>query len=647
MSDTPTKETHRFETEVTQLLDLMIHSLYSNKEIFLRELISNASDAADRLRFEATTDDALFEGDADLHVYIEVNEEARTISIRDNGIGMNHDEVIANIGTIASSGTRQFFDKLTGDSKNDAHLIGQFGVGFYSSFLIADHVTLVTRRAGLTHEHGVRWESTGDGNYTIETVDRAMRGTEITLHLREDADEFLQSYRLRTIINKYADHIPFPIRMSTTKTVENDSDADIENDGDEEKEATTVEAIETVNQASALWTRPKSELNDDDYINFYKHVGHDFEGPMQWIHQRLEGKYEYTLLLYLPKRAPFDLWQADGKHGVKLYVRRVFIMEASEDLLPKYLRFMRGVMDTNDLPLNVSREILQHSPAMEAMKKGATKRVLGMFESLAKKEDDSYHDFWKQFGNCMKEGIIDDFNNKDRLAGLLRFASAGHESSTDEQTVSLATYIARMAEGQDKVYYITAESLAAAKHSPHLEIFRKKGIEVLLMHDRIDEWLISHLHEFDGKSLQSIAKGELDLSAIGDKEDEEAHAEQDKAAEPIAEKIQKALADKVKSVRVTHRLTASPACLISDAMDMSINMERILKEAGQSTPDVKPILEINPEHVLITRIGALEDEKAVAEWAAVLFDQAVLAEGALPEDPAGFVRRINAMLAGT
>ncbi len=637
MSDTPTKETHRFETEVTQLLDLMIHSLYSNKEIFLRELISNASDAADKLRFEATTDDALFEGESDLHVYIEVNEEARTITVRDNGIGMNHDEVIANIGTIASSGTREFFDKLTGDSKNDAHLIGQFGVGFYSSFLIADHVTLETRRAGLTHEHGVRWESTGDGNYTIETVDRAMRGTEITLHLREDADEFLQSYRLRTIINKYADHIPFPIRMTTTKSVESEN---------EDEEATTVEAIETVNQASALWTRSKSELSDDDYINFYKHVGHDFEPPMEWLHQRLEGKYEYTLLLYLPKRAPFDLWQADGKHGVKLYVRRVFIMEASEDLLPKYLRFMRGVMDTNDLPLNVSREILQHSPAMEAMKKGATKRVLAMFESLAKKEGDGYNEFWQQFGNCLKEGIIDDFGNKEHLAGLLRFASAGHESSTDKQTISLADYVARMAEGQEKIYYITTESLAAAKNSPHLEIFRKKGIEVLLMHDRIDEWLVSHLHEFDGKSLQSIAKGELDLSGIGDKEeDDEARAEQDKAAEPIAEKIQAVLQDKVKSVRVTHRLTESPACLISDNMDMSINMERILKEAGQSAPDVKPILEINPEHTLIARIGTLDDDDAVAEWAAVLFDQAVLAEGALPEDPAGFVRRMNAMLA--
>jgi len=639
MSDTTHKETRQFETEVTQLLDLMIHSLYSNKEIFLRELISNASDAADKLRFEATTDDALFEGDSDLHVYLEVSEDNRTITIRDNGIGMNHDEVIANIGTIASSGTRKFFDQLTGDNKNDAHLIGQFGVGFYSSFLVADHVTLETRRAGLGIEHGVRWESAGDGNYTLETVERAARGTEITLHLREDAEEFLENYRLRGIINKYADHIPFPIRMTSSTPAET---------GEDGEEAAIVETIETVNQASALWTRPKSELNDEEYINFYKHVAHDFEGPMEWIHQRLEGKYEYTLMLYLPKRAPFDLWQAESKHGVKLYVRRVFIMEATDDLLPKYLRFMRGVMDTNDLPLNVSREILQHSPAMDAMKKGATKRILAMFEELAKKEGDEYNEFWTQFGNCMKEGIIEDFSNKERIAGLLRFAAAGSDAATDDQTVSLADYISRMPEGQDKIYYITAESLAAAKHSPHLEIFRKKGVEVLLLHDRIDEWLVSHLHEFDGKSLQSISKGELDLSNIGDKDEAEeaAQAEQDKAAEPIAEKLATALESKVKQVRITHRLTESPACLISDDMDMSTNMERILKNAGQDMPDLKPVLEINPEHALVKRIAELDDDAVIATWAEILFDQAVLAEGALPKDPAGFVRRMNSLLAG-
>ncbi len=632
MSENHHKETYRFETEVTQLLDLMIHSLYSNKEIFLRELISNASDAADKLRFEASTDDSLYEGDSDLHVYIEVNKEARTITIRDNGIGMNRDEVINNIGTIARSGTRQFFEQLTGDSKNDAHLIGQFGVGFYSAFLVADKVTLETRRAGLTAEHGVRWESAGDGNYSLETIERSARGTEITLHLREDAGEFLETYRLRGIIHKYADHIPFPIRMKAS--------AEETEDGKEAEDA-----IETVNQASALWTRPKSELSDEDYINFYKHVGHDYEPPMRWIHQRLEGKYEYTLLLYLPKHAPFDLWHADSKHGVKLYVRRVFIMDTNEDLLPKYLRFMRGVIDSNDLPLNVSREILQKSPAMEAIKKGATKRVLAMFEEMAK-DASLYKEFWQQFGNCLKEGVIEDFANKERIAGLLRFASAGHAQSSDEPTVSLKDYVGRMLEGQKKIYYITAESLAAAQHSPHLEIFRKKGIEVLLLHDRIDEWLVSHLHEFDGKPLQSIAKGELDLSGIGEEEDSEARAEQDKKAEPVADKIRAVLQDKVKTVRITHRLTESPACLVSDEMDISTNMERILKSVGQDAPNVKPVLEINPEHPLITRIGGLTDDQAVAEWANMLFEQAVLAEGALPEDPAGFVRRVNALLAG-
>lgn len=638
MSNTQNIETHRFETEVTQLLDLMIHSLYSNKEIFLRELISNASDAADKLRFEASTDDALFEGDTDLHVYVEVNEDARTICIRDNGTGMSRDEVVENIGTIARSGTRRFFDQLTGDDKSDAHLIGQFGVGFYSSFLVANKVTLETRRAGLTSEHGVRWESTGDGNYTLEVVDRVERGTAITLHLKEDAEEYLDTYRLRTIIHKYADHIPFPIRMKSSAKVDEEAE-----DG-----ADAVDAIETVNQASALWIRPKSELSDEEYIDFYKHVSHDFEGPLQWIHQRLEGKYEYTLLLYIPKRAPFDLWQAEAKHGVKLYVRRVFIMEASEDLLPKYLRFMRGVMDTSDLPLNVSREILQKSPAMESMKKGATKRTLAMIEDLAKDDAENYAGFWGQFGNCLKEGVIEDFANKNLIAGLLRFASAGHaDASTDEQSVSMANYIDRMQEGQEFIYYITAESLAAAKHSPHLEIFRKKGIEVLLMHDRIDEWLISHLEEFDGKKLQSVTKGELDLSAIGDKDDEEAQEEQDKIVEPVVAKISDALKDKVKSVRITHRLTESPACLVSDDMDMSTNLERILKEAGQNAPDLKPVLEINAEHELVQRIAQLEDgDDSLNEWAHILFDQAVLAEGALPSDPAGFVRRMNAMLVG-
>jgi len=639
MTVTSTKETHAFQTEVKQLLDLMIHSLYSNKEIFLRELISNASDAADKLRFEATTDDALFEGDSDLHVFIDVDKDNRTITVRDNGIGMNRDEVIDNIGTIARSGTKEFFGQLSGDQEKDAHLIGQFGVGFYSSFLVADKVTLTTRRAGLEKEHGVRWESTGDGEYELETVEKETRGTEITLHLREEADEFLDTWRLKSIIHKYADHIPFPIRMMGTPVQAAE--------GEEEKPA----EIETVNQASALWTRPKSELTDEDYNNFYKHIGHDFEDPLAWLHQKLEGKYEYTLLLYLPRHAPFDLWQAEAKHGVKLYVRRVFIMEASEDLLPRYLRFVRGVMDTNDLPLNVSREILQQSPAMDAMKKGATKRVLGMLEDMAKNageagEDDTintdYADFWSEFGNCLKEGIIEDFANRERIAKLLRFST----TESDEQSVSLSQYVERMKEGQDTIYFITAETLAAAKHSPHLEVFRKKGIEVLLLSDRIDEWLTSHLTEFDGKKLQSIAKGELDLSGIGENAEEakKAQEEKAKAAEPAVKKIRESLGDKVKDVRVTDRLTESPACLVSDQFDMSSNMERILKQAGQDVPDMKPILEINPDHELVQRLAKMRSKDKINDFSSILFDQAILAEGALPEDPAGFVRKINALL---
>jgi len=643
MTATSTKETRAFQTEVKQLLDLMIHSLYSNKEIFLRELISNASDAADKLRFEATKDDTLFEGDSDLHVYIDVDKEARTITIRDNGIGMSREEVIDNIGTIARSGTKEFFGQLSGDQEKDAHLIGQFGVGFYSSFLVADKVTLTTRRAGVEKEHGVRWESVCDGEYELETIEKETRGTEITLHLREEADEFLDDWRLKSIVHKYADHIPFPIRMMGV--------AEPAAEGEEEKPA----EIETVNQASALWTRPKSELTDEEYNNFYKHIGHDFEDPLAHLHQKLEGKYEYTLLLYLPKRAPFDLWQAEAKHGVKLYVRRVFIMEASEDLLPRYLRFVRGVMDTNDLPLNVSREILQQSPAMDAMKKGATKRVLSLLEDMAKNageagDDDTintdYASFWAEFGNCLKEGVIEDSSNRERIAKLLRFAT----TESDEKSVALAEYVERMKEGQDTIYFITAETLAAAKHSPHLEIFRKKGIEVLLLADRIDEWLTSHLTEFDGKKLQSIAKGELDLSGIGAnaeqtaEEDKKEQEEKAKAAEPAVAKIKESLGDKVKDVRVTDRLTESPACLVSDQFDMSSNMERILKQAGQDVPDMKPILEINPDHALVQRLAKMSSKDKISDFSSILFDQAVLAEGALPDDPAGFVRKINALL---
>ena len=625
-----TKETMNFQTEVKQLLHLMIHSLYSNKEIFLRELISNASDAADKLRFEATTDDALFEGDSDLHVFVSYDKDASTITIRDNGIGMSRDEVIANIGTIARSGTKEFFSQLSGDQEKDAHLIGQFGVGFYSSFLVADKVTLTTRRAGLTAEHGVEWTSAGDGEFTLETVEKAQRGTEIVLHLREDAAEYLNDWKLRSVISKYADHIPFPIRMMKPEAT------------DHEGNVTEPAHEETVNQASALWAKSKSDLTDEDYSNFYKHVAHDFEDPIAHMHQRLEGKYEYTLLFYLPKRAPFDLWQAEAKHGVKLYVKRVFIMEATEDLMPRYLRFVRGVMDSNDLPLNVSREILQKSPAMDAMKKGASKRVLSWLSDLAKNEPETYAGFWSEFGNCLKEGVIEDSVNKEAIASLLRFSS----TENDEQVVTLSDYIGRMKEGQDSIYYITAETLAAAKNSPHLEIFRKKGIEVLLLSDRIDEWLTSHLDKFEDMELVSIAKGELDLSGIGENAEEEtkAHEEAVKSAEPAIKKIKEVLGERVKDVRATDRLTESPACLISDTFDMSGNMERILRQAGQDIPSVKPILEINPEHELVKRLAKMRSEEKIKDFSEVLFDQAVLAEGALPEDPAGFVRKINALL---
>ncbi|MDX8387605.1 MAG: molecular chaperone HtpG [Ghiorsea sp.] len=625
-----TKETMHFQTEVKQLLNLMIHSLYSNKEIFLRELISNASDAADKLRFEATTDDALFEGDSDLNVYVAFDKEARTITIRDNGIGMNRDEVVANIGTIARSGTKEFFSQLSGDQEQDAHLIGQFGVGFYSSFLIADQVTLTTRRAGLTAEHGVQWISAGDGEFSLETVDKAQRGTEIVLHLRDDAEEYLNDWKLRSVISKYADHIPFPIRMLKPEVK------------DEEGKVTEPTIEETVNQASALWAKSKSDLSDEDYNGFYKHVAHDFEDPIAHMHQRLEGKYEYTLLFYVPQRAPFDLWQAEAKHGVKLYVKRVFIMEATEDLMPRYLRFVRGVMDSNDLPLNVSREILQKSPAMDAMKKGASKRVLSWLKDMAKNDAETYAKFWAEFGNCLKEGVIEDESNKDAIASLLRFSS----TESDEQETSLAQYIERMKEEQDDIYYITADNLAAAKNSPHLEIFRKKGIEVLLLSDRIDEWLTSHLDKFDGKELKSIAKGELDLSTIGENVEEEKkeHEEAAKSAEPAVKKLKEALGEKVKDVRTTDRLTSSPACLVSDTFDMSGNMERILKQAGQDMPSVKPILEINPEHDLVKRLAKMRSQEKIADFSDILFDQAVLAEGALPEDPAGFVRKVNALL---
>ena len=623
------KETLGFQTEVKQLLQLMIHSLYSNKEIFLRELISNASDAADKLRFEALSDDALFEGDSDLKIHVSYDKDARTITVRDNGIGMTRQEVIEHIGTIAKSGTAQFFESLTGDQAKDAHLIGQFGVGFYSSFIVADKVTLTTRRAGLGTGHGVRWESAGEGEYSLETVERPERGTEVILHLREGEDEFLDGYRLRNIISKYSDHITLPILMPK------------ENPGGEDDTSDEIE-WETVNRASALWTRSKSEISDEEYQEFYKHVAHDFENPLTWTHNRVEGKYEYTSLLYIPARAPFDLWDRERRHGIKLYVRRVFIMDDAEQLMPNYLRFVRGIIDSNDLPLNVSREILQHNKVIDSIRAGSVKKVLGLLEGMAKNEPEKYATFWQEFGRVMKEGPGEDFANKEQLARLLRFSTTHSDSET--QDVSLADYVERMKEGQEAVYYITADSFAAAKNSPHLEIFRKKGIEVLLLADRVDEWLVSSLTEFDGRPLKSVAQGELNLGELEDEEEKKAHEKVDEEFKDLIGKVKEVLGDKVSEVRLTHRLTSSPACLVTGENDMSANLERILRSAGQHVPTTKPVFELNPEHPLVAKLKQEGSDELFNDMAEILFDQALLAEGGQLDDPATFVRRLNELL---
>ena len=629
MAEAATRETLGFQTEVKQLLQLMIHSLYGNKEIFLRELISNASDACDKLRFESLTDAGLFEDDADLKIRVSFDRAARTVTISDNGIGMSRQEVIDNIGTIAKSGTREFFGRLTGDQAKDATLIGQFGVGFYSSFIVADKVTLVTRRAGLGREHGVRWESGGQGDYTIETEEKSGRGTEVTLHLREGEDELLEGFRLQSIIRKYSDHISLPILMH-------------KQEWDKDKgEHVTRDELEKVNQASALWARAKSEITEEQYREFYKHVGHDFDAPLAWVHSKVEGKSEYTQLLYLPARAPFDLGDREHRHGIKLYVRRVFIMDDAEQLLPAYLRFVRGVVDSSDLPLNVSREILQESKDVETIRKGCVNKVLGLIEGLAQDEKDKYTAFWKEFGRVLKEGVGEDWANKERISKLLRFAST--QADTEEQSVSLADYVARMKDGQDKIYYITADSFAAAKNSPHLEIFRKKGIEVLLLSDRVDEWVGSNLTEFDGKPLASVAKGDLDLGKLADEDKKEQEKEAGEHKE-LVEKIGKSLGDQVKQVRVTFRLTSSPACLVADEHGMSANLERMLKAAGQKVPGSKPILEINPHHPLVQRLKYETDEARFGDWSRILFDQALLAEGGQLDDPASFVRRLNELM---
>jgi molecular chaperone HtpG len=627
------RETLGFQAEVKQLLHLMIHSLYSNKEIFLRELVSNASDATDKLRFEAMSNPALFENDSELRIRLAFDKQARTITISDNGIGMSREEVVSNLGTIARSGTKEFLSSLSGDQKKDANLIGQFGVGFYSSFIVADRVTVLTRRAGAASDQGVRWEcamAQDAGAYSIESIDKATRGTEITLHLREGEDDFLSDYRLRDVLRKYSDHIAVPIVMKKTEW-------------DQEKgEQRQTDEDETVNQASAIWARPKNDITDEQYQEFYKHVGHDFQPPLAWTHSRVEGRQEYTQLLYLPAKAPFDLWDRQHRRGIRLYVRRVFIMDDAEQLMPAYLRFVRGVVDSADLPLNVSREILQQSKDVEAIRSGCVRRVLGLLDELVADKPEKYAEFWREFGVVLKEGVGEDFSNRDRIAKLLRFASTHDEAAG--QTVSLADYLSRMKEGQDKVWYVTAETAAAARNSPHLEIFRKRGIEVLLLSDRVDEWVVSHLTEFEGKSLASVAKGEADLGALVSEEEKKQQEQQAGEFKDVIEQLKKSLGERVKEVRVSSRLTDSPSCLVADEHDMGGNMARILKAAGQKAPQTAPIMEINPGHALVQRLRS--ETSHFDDWASILFDQALLAEGGQLEDPASFVRRLNGLMLG-
>ncbi len=626
------KETLGFQAEVKQLLQLMIHSLYSNKEIFLRELISNSSDAADKLRFEGIAHPDWYGDDPDLKIAVSFDKEKRTLTISDNGIGMSRDEVISNLGTIARSGTKEFFSKLSGDQQKDAALIGQFGVGFYSAFIVADRITVETRHAGLPASDGARWESDGSGEFTVETIDRPARGTSITMHLREGEEDFLSSYKLKSIIRKYSDHISLPILMNKEEWNE------------EKKEHVIQDELESINQSSALWARSKSEITPEQYNDFYKHLSHDYENPLCFSLNRVEGRSEFTQLLYVPARAPFDLWDRNKRGGIKLYVKRIFIMDDAEQLMPMYLRFVTGVIDSVDLPLNVSREILQESRDVKAIRESSTKRVLSMLEDLANSEDETkkekYRTFWTQFGQVLKEGVGEDQVNQERILKLLRFAST-HTDSAD-QIVSLADYAMRMKEGQDKIYYVTGDSFNAAKNSPHLEIFRKKGVEVLLLSDRVDEWMLSFFTEFNGKQMTSVAKGGLDLGSLSDEKEKKEHEETEKNFKDLLDHMKTVLSDQVKDVRVTFRLTDSPACLVADENELSGNLLRMLKAAGQQAPDSKPILEINPEHPLLLRLKS--DDKQFDEWTNVLFDQAVLAEGGQLNDPASFVKRINQLL---
>ena len=631
---TKTAETMEFQAEVNQLMKLMIHSLYSNKEIFLRELISNASDACDKLRFEAVANDALNEGESELAIKIEFDGDAKTITISDNGIGMDRDDVINNIGTIAKSGTKQFLEALTGDQKEDSKLIGQFGVGFYSAFVVADKVTLTTRKAGDDVANGVSWQSEATGSYELAQIERQAKGTSVTLHLREDSHEFADNWRLRGIIKKYSDHITFPIKMLEVLPPPSEED--------EEKEEQKTPEFEKVNDASALWTRSRNDISEDEYKAFYKQVSHDWEDPLAWSHNHVEGKFEYTSLLYIPKRAPFDLYDNNQQHGIKLYAQRVFIMDEAEKLMPRYLRFVRGLVDSSDLPLNVSREILQSNKVVENIRGASVKKVLSLLEGMAKNDPDDYKEFWGQFGACLKEAPGEDFANKEKVAGLYRFAST--HNGTDEQNVSFAEYVSRMKPGQDKIYYITADSFTAGKNSPHLEIFAKKDVEVLIMYDRVDEWMMSYLNEFDGKSLSSVAKGDLDLGGVSDKDEKEAQENVEKESEKLVERLKENLKDKVSEVRVSHRLTTSPACVVLGEQEMAMHMQQLMKQAGHEVPDSKPTLEINPGHPILVKMDNESDEDRFGDWSMLLLDQAVLAEGGQLDDAAGFVSRMNALI---
>ena len=633
MTETVHMETHGFQTEVKQLLNLMAHSLYSNKEVFLRELISNAADAADKLRFKALSDADLYENDGQLHVRLLIDKEQRTLTISDNGIGMSRDDAIQHLGTIARSGTKDFFQNLSGDQSKDSQLIGQFGVGFYSAFIVADKVTVISRIAGQTHDKAVRWESVGDGSFTVAEVTKDSRGTDVILHLKEDETEFLDDYRLRSVIGKYSDHISIPVELWKAAEA-----------AEGEDKPATEGAWEQVNRATALWTRSAKEIKDEEYKEFYKHVSHDYEEPLTWSHNRVEGNMEYTSLLYIPARAPWDMWNREQKHGLKLYVQRVFIMDDAEQFMPTYLRFVKGVLDSNDLPLNVSREILQDNKITAQLRKACTKRVLSMLDKMSKDDAEQYQKFWGEFGNVLKEGPAEDWGNREEIAKLLRFASTHNDSNA--QTVSLTDYVSRMKEGQSKIYFIIADSYAAAKNSPHLEILRKKGIEVLLLWERIDEWLMNHLSEFDGKKLVSVTSGDLEL---GDLEDEESRKQQEEATKANAgliERLKTALGSEVADVRVSHRLTETPVCAVTDGHGMSSQMMKLMKAAGQPVPEQKYILEVNPEHALIQHIADLQDEERFKEWALLLQEQAQLTEQGGLQDPASFVARMNRLLLG-